>query len=186
MNRKTFLKHLGWAAVAPLALTACTPGRSTPSSAPAVSDTLEVHSLPEDRPPLDRSREEWRSFLSEDAFHILFEEGTEPRGSSPLLDEKRAGTYVCAACRLPLFSSKTKYESGTGWPSFWAPLEEQLGTKKDTKLATPRTEYHCVRCGGHQGHVFEDGPEPTGLRYCNNGLALSFVPAGEPLPELRS
>jgi len=186
MDRRTFLSHCAWASVAPVALSACTPSQSTPSASPAASDTLSVHPLPDDLPPLEKSTDEWRSLLSDDAFHILFEEGTEPRGSSPLLDEKRDGTYICAACHLPLFSSKTKYESGTGWPSFWAPLEGQLDTKTDTKLGYPRTEYHCVRCGGHQGHIFEDGPRPTGLRYCNNGLALAFVPADQPLPELRT
>lgn len=188
MDRRSFLNQLAWASAAPLALSvaACTPTQSTPASSPVSSDTLRVHSLPDDRPPLDMSTEEWRTILSDDEFHILFEEGTEPRGSSPLLAEKRAGTYICAACRLPLFSSKTKFESGTGWPSFWAPLEGQVETKKDNKLAYPRTEYHCDRCGGHQGHIFEGGPEPTGLRYCNNGLALAFVPADESLPELRS
>jgi peptide-methionine (R)-S-oxide reductase len=150
------------------------------------SDTLRVHTLRDDPAPLDKTTEEWRTLLSDDEFNVLFEEGTEPRGSSPLLDEKRTGTYICAACRLPLFSSKTKYESGTGWPSFWAPIEGQVDTKKDTKLGYPRTEYHCGRCGGHQGHIFEDGPEPTGLRYCNNGLALTFVPADDALPELRT
>ncbi|MCS3751094.1 peptide-methionine (R)-S-oxide reductase MsrB [Salinibacter ruber] len=185
MDRKTFLKHLGWAAVAPLALTACTPSRSTPASTSA-PDTLGVHTLPEDFPPLDKSKEEWRRLLTKSEYQILFEAGTEPRRSSPLLDETRTGTYICAACRLPLFSSKTKYESGTGWPSFWAPLDGQVDTKKDTKLGYTRTEYHCARCGGHQGHIFEDGPDPTGLRYCNNGLALSFVPADASLPDLRT
>jgi peptide-methionine (R)-S-oxide reductase len=93
---------------------------------------------------------------------------------------------VCAACFLPLFPSTTKYDSGTGWPSFWRPLEGRLGTKPDYQLAIPRTEYHCIRCGGHQGHRFHDGPPPTGLRYCNNGLALRFVPEGEALPALRT
>jgi len=188
MDRRSFLHQLAWISAAPLALsaTACTPGQSRPSGAPTAPDTLGVHALPDDIPPLEKSTDEWRSLLSENEFHILFEEGTEPRRSSPLLDEKRTGTYICAACRLPLFSSKTKYESGTGWPSFWAPLDGKLDTKKDMKLGYARTEYHCVRCGGHQGHIFEDGPEPTGLRYCNNGLALAFVPADQPLPELRT
>lgn len=133
---------------------------------------------------LDLSKAQWQGRLSAERFHILFEEGTEPPGSSPLNAEKRAGTFICAACNNPLFSSTTKYESGTGWPSFWQPLEGKVETKKDFKLVWPRTEYHCARCGGHQGHVFEDGPQPTGLRYCNNGLALHFVPKGETLPEL--
>jgi peptide-methionine (R)-S-oxide reductase len=186
MDRAAFLKHLAWASVAPMALSACGRSQSMPARSPAASDTLDVHPRRTDIPPLDKSKEEWRSILAEDVFYILFEAGTEPRYSSPLLKETRTGSYICAACRLPLFSSKTKYESGTGWPSFWAPLEGRVETKKDMKLGYPRTEYHCARCGGHQGHVFEDGPEPTGLRYCNNGLALTFVPAEDRLPPLRS
>ena len=108
---------------------------------------------------------------------MLREEGTERPGSSPLNWEKRPGTYVCAGCGQPLFRSDTKYESGTGWPSFFAAIDGAVETKTDYKLIWPRTEYHCSRCGGHQGHIFEDGPEPTGLRYCNNGVALTFVPA---------
>ena len=127
----------------------------------------------------------WKSVLDADAYRILVEEGTERAGSSPLNAEKRAGTYTCAACFLPLFDAGTKYESGTGWPSFYDTLPDAVATKRDFKLIIPRTEYHCARCGGHQGHVFEDGPEPTGLRYCNNGLALHFVPEGESLPGAR-
>lgn len=138
-------------------------------------------------PPLNKTPDEWRKLLTSAEYNILFEEGTEPSGSSPLNKEKRAGTFICAACYLPLFSSETKYESGTGWPSFWKPINEKhIETKRDFKLIIPRTEYHCARCGGHQGHVFKDGPEPTGLRYCNNGLALNFVPEGSPLPPLRT
>jgi len=121
------------------------------------------------------TEDDWRARLTPDQFRILRQEGTERAGSSPLDDETREGIFVCAGCALPLFSSRTKYDSRTGWPSFWAPLENAVNTKPDRRLWTPRTEYHCARCGGHQGHVFEDGPRPTGQRWCNNGLALNFV-----------
>ena len=111
------------------------------------------------------------------------------RDRAPVLElpyeDKRPGTFVCAACHLPLFESAAKYESGTGWPSFFAPIPGRLEAKRDTKHGMVREEYHCARCGGHQGHVFDDGPRPTGKRYCNNGLAVEFVAAGEPLPKLR-
>jgi peptide-methionine (R)-S-oxide reductase len=134
---------------------------------------------------LDKPHAAWLGVISDDRFDVLFREATEPPRSSPLNQEKRAGTYVCAACRLPLFRSDAKFESGTGWPSFFRPIEGHIGTKRDFRLIWPRTEYHCARCGGHQGHVFTDGPEPTGQRWCNNGLALEFVPEGEPLPDTR-
>ena len=134
---------------------------------------------------LDRSAREWQEVLGDDAWRILFREGTEQPFSSPLDDEYRDGTFVCAACFLPLFSSATKFDSRTGWPSFYAPLDGHIDTKLDFKMVWPRTEYHCRRCGGHQGHVFEDGPDPTGERWCNNGLALRFVHVDEALPELR-
>jgi peptide-methionine (R)-S-oxide reductase len=134
---------------------------------------------------LKKSREEWKSIVSPEAYDVLFHEGTERARTSPLNDEKRPGTFVCAACNLPLFKSSTKFESGTGWPSFFDPIPGHLDTRRDFKLIWPRTEYHCARCGGHQGHVFNDGPQPTGQRYCNNGVALKFIPEGEPLPPLR-
>ena len=135
---------------------------------------------------LNKSKTEWRALLPRDRYAILFEEGTERAGSSPLDEEKRAGTFICAACFLPLFSSAHKYDSRTGWPSFWQSLPAAVATRTDYKLIYPRTEYHCARCGGHQGHIFDDGPQPTGLRYCNNGLALEFIPEGTPLPTLRT
>ena len=127
--------------------------------------------------PLKLSDAEWKQRLSPAAYRVLRDHGTESPGSSPLNGEKRRGVFHCAGCELPLFSSDTKYESGTGWPSFHTPLAGALGTKTDFKMILPRTEYHCVRCEGHQGHVFDDGPRPSGKRYCNNGVALKFVPA---------
>ena len=138
-----------------------------------------------DLTPLARDADAWRDHLNDDAWQILFRDETEPRHASPLNDETADGTYICAACHLPLFSSDAKYDSGTGWPSFYAPYRGHVDTRADTRLWRERTEYHCIRCKGHQGHVFEDGPPPTGQRWCNNGLALRFVPADEPLPDAR-
>lgn len=134
----------------------------------------------------EAAREKWRRLLPRDAFGVLFEERTERAGSSALNHEKRAGRYVCAACYLPLFDASAKYDSGTGWPSFSQALPNSLGFKLDFKLLLPRREYHCSRCRGHQGHVFNDGPKPTGQRYCNNGVALQFVPQGEATPPPRT
>ncbi|WP_242559409.1 MULTISPECIES: peptide-methionine (R)-S-oxide reductase MsrB [Pandoraea] len=119
---------------------------------------------------------EWRKRLSPGQYEILRQEGTERPYSSPLNDEHRAGTFACAGCAQPLFSSRTKFDSHTGWPSFWTPLDKAVGTRTDTTFGMIRTEVHCSRCGGHLGHVFDDGPKPTGLRYCMNGLAMTFLP----------
>jgi len=123
-----------------------------------------------------KTEDEWRNTLTPEQFHVLREHGTERPGSSPLNHEKRDGTFVCAGCGQPLFSSYTKFESGTGWPSFFAPRERGVETSVDDSLFMRRTEVHCARCGGHLGHVFPDGPPPTGLRYCMNGAALEFRP----------
>ena len=124
---------------------------------------------------VELSKKEWKEKLTPEQYDILRDEGTERPNSSPLNNEKRKGVFVCSGCGLELFRSEAKYESGTGWPSFFQPIEGHVETKTDIKLIYPRTEYHCARCGGHQGHVFKDGPKPTGLRYCNNGLALEFI-----------
>ena len=126
--------------------------------------------------PLKLSPEEWKKRLSPPAYNVLREEGTEYAGTSKLLEEHRPGVFVCAGCSLPLFTSAMKFDSGTGWPSFFTSIPGMLGNSRDLKLGMPRNEYHCIRCGGHHGHVFDDGPRPTGLRYCNNGVALRFIP----------
>jgi peptide-methionine (R)-S-oxide reductase len=120
---------------------------------------------------------EWKKRLSPAAYRVLRQEGTETPYTSPLNKEKRSGTFICAGCDQKLFSSSTKYESNTGWPSFWQPIKGAVGTKTDWKIGSPRTEVHCARCGGHLGHVFDDGPKPTGKRYCMNGVAMKFVAA---------
>ena len=125
---------------------------------------------------IEKTDAQWRAELSPQAYQVLRHEGTERAGSSPLNDEHRTGTFVCAGCGTALFTSDMKFDSGTGWPSFFTTLPDVFETRRDFRLVWPRTEYHCRTCGGHHGHVFEDGPSPTGLRYCNNGVALRFVP----------
>jgi len=129
--------------------------------------------------PVARSEEEWRRTLSPAQYDVLRKHGTERAGASPLNHEKRKGTFVCAACDNPLYEANTKFESGTGWPSFWKPIEGAVETATDKSYMMTRTEVLCARCGGHLGHVFNDGPKPTGLRYCMNGVAMNFVPAPE-------
>ena len=126
---------------------------------------------------MKKTEAEWRRVLTPEQYHVLREQGTERPWASPLDKQYAAGTFACAGCGLPLFSSETKFDSGSGWPSFWQPLEDAIGTSTDHVLAYPRTEVHCGRCGGHLGHVFDDGPPPTGLRYCLNGVALRFAAA---------
>ena len=125
----------------------------------------------------EKTETDWQAILTPEQFRVLREHGTEHRGSSPLLQEKRAGTFRCAGCGEPLFSSETKYESGTGWPSFYRPIDGAIGTTTDRSHGMTRVEVHCSNCGGHLGHVFPDGPAPTGDRYCMNGVALKFEPA---------
>lgn len=159
-NRRRFLGLLGAGVVMPFA-SAC-------SAKPAAKGSF----------PITKSEAEWRQVLGAERFHILREEGTERPFTSPLNKEKRKGVFACAADGTALFSSATKFDSGTGWPSFWKPLPRVVGTTTDRSLGMTRTEVHCNQCGGHLGHVFNDGPAPTGLRYCINGLALKLVPAG--------
>jgi peptide-methionine (R)-S-oxide reductase len=133
----------------------------------------------EKQPDDSRADAEWKARLTPQQYHVLREHGTEPRGSSPLLKEKRDGTFVCVGCGTPLFTSDTKYESGTGWPSFWEPIPDAVATTVDRSYGMTRTEAHCAKCGGHLGHVFPDGPAPTGERYCMNGVSLAFKPDDE-------
>jgi len=125
---------------------------------------------------MQKNDNDWRKTLTPEQFHVLREHGTEHRGSSPLNKEKRSGTFRCAGCGEPLFDATTKFESGTGWPSFTSPLDDAVGTTTDSSYGMTRTEVHCAKCGGHLGHVFPDGPRPTGLRYCMNGVAMTFEP----------
>ncbi len=176
-DRRTTLRALMSALAAPKVLL----------SVVAVNSAPHAHAQqPTKVKRLVKTKAQWKELLTQNEYDVLFEEGTERAGTSPLNQEKRKGTFVCAACFHPVFSSDTKYESGTGWPSFFDTLPDAFGSKRDFKMFLPRKEYHCARCGGHHGHVFDDGPKPTGLRYCNNGIALKFVADGEPLPALRT
>ncbi len=177
MQRRHFLQQLIVLALGGIGISSCTRSDTANATSEQAGATIAK---------LDKPLPEWKKLLPPQAYAVLFEEATERAGSSPLNHEKRDGTFICAACYLPLFESKAKYESGTGWPSFYQPIEGRLVKKTDYKLIYPRTEYHCVRVGGNQGHVFDDGPPPTGQRWCNNGVALNFVPAGESLPVLRT
>lgn len=183
MDRRDFLYFVGFGAAA-----AVFPARLLAAKAPAtMKDIADLQNnwknllaqgaqVELSREPLKRANAEWKKILTPEQYYILWEEGTERAGTSALNHEKREGVFVCAGCSLPLFTSAMKFDSGTGWPSFFTSIPDALATKRDFKLILPRTEYHCVRCGGHHGHVFDDGPPPTGQRYCNNGIALRFVP----------
>ena len=186
MNRRSWLTGLA----ATLAMGAGVAG-TTRADKRAPADAVDIEALQRDWKkllakdarvatdvtPVRKSDEEWRKTLDPAAYAVLRHEGTERPGSSFLNGEHRPGVFVCAGCALPLFTSAMKFESGTGWPSYFTTIPGVFATTSDTKLILPRTEYHCAKCGGHHGHVFDDGPPPTGLRYCNNGVALRFIPA---------
>lgn len=183
MKRRTVLQQF---AVAPWGLLLAQIGQAAPLKTGRIS-VQELHKnwqlylsegadaiLTTDR--LNQTEEKWKELLTPQQFEVLRLEGTERPFTSPLNDEKRTGIFVCAGCSLPVFTSAMKYDSGTGWPSFFTSIPGAFATKRDFKLILLRTEYHCVRCGGHHGHIFNDGPQPTGQRWCNNGVALRFIP----------
>jgi peptide-methionine (R)-S-oxide reductase len=180
MKRRTVLKYL---AAAPLALP-LSHVHAQPKTMKDIEDLQKNWKTflapgtetPDPAKKVELAKGEWAKRLPQPAYRVLREEGTERAGSSPLDREKRAGVFVCAGCDLPLFTSAMKFDSGTGWPSFFTTIPGVFGIKKDYLLIYPRTEYHCIRCGGHHGHVFDDGPPPTRQRYCNNGVALKFIP----------
>ncbi len=164
MNRRDFL--LSGAAVAALVVSSAALLRMGGPQAARAAETFEVN----------KTDAEWQAILTPAAFNVLRKEGTEYPGTSPLLNEHRKGIFACAGCELPVYSSETKFESGTGWPSFWQEISGSIGKTEDRSLGMTRTEVHCRRCGGHLGHLFDDGPQPTGLRHCINGVALTFKP----------
>ncbi|MEM6597650.1 MAG: peptide-methionine (R)-S-oxide reductase MsrB [Cyanobacteria bacterium P01_C01_bin.69] len=172
MKKRRFLQT-GGMILGAIALSEFLPSQAKDSAATSAPESDREHGEFE----ITKTEEEWRAILSPEAFAVLRKEGTEPPHSSPLDDISVAGTYSCAGCALPLYSSNTKFNSGTGWPSFYAPLENAIETSVDRSFLMTRTEVHCRRCGGHLGHVFEDGPAPTGLRYCMNGVAMAFTAA---------
>jgi peptide-methionine (R)-S-oxide reductase len=167
MQRRTFVR-LTLKSIAGAALLSCVKG--------GISSAIAAAKAPSAFQPLALSNAQWKEKLTPAQYDILRNEGTERAFTSPLLNEHREGMFACAGCDLPLFPSRFKYDSGTGWPSFYDSIHGHLALKKDYALMLPRTEYHCARCGGHHGHVFDDGPKPTGLRYCSNGVALTFTP----------
>ena len=183
MKRRTLLKAFSGTLLA--GITGCgmaeTGGRKLGVTVKDVQDNWKSLLAPnadiaKDATPITLSKDEWKKRLTPAAYSVLREEGTEYPGSSPLDREKRPGVFVCAGCSLPLFTSDMKFDSGTGWPSFFVSLPGAFGQSKDFKMIVPRTEYHCSKCGGHHGHVFDDGPQPTRQRWCNNGVALRFIP----------
>jgi peptide-methionine (R)-S-oxide reductase len=182
MERRSFLKGLSLTALA-----LSVPGRSSAREVSTMNDIADLQKnwrallapgadVATSTAPLNRPNTEWRKLLSPQQYDVLRQEGTEYPGTSPLNGEHRAGVFVCAACSLPLFTSDMKFDSGTGWPSFFTTIPGVFAHKKDFQLVVERNEYHCVRCGGHHGHVFDDGPAPTHQRWCNNGVVLRFIP----------
>ena len=181
MDRRTLLKALVAGAFAGKASAAPSAKAMTMKDIESLQKNWQTllpagATLPSPGEALKLSKDEWRKRLPPESYRVLRKESTERAGTSPLNDEKRAGVFVCAGCGLPVFTSEMKFESGTGWPSFFTTIPGAFEKKKDFLLIYPRSEYHCARCGGHHGHVFDDGPQPTGERWCNNGVSLKFLP----------